>query len=452
MFSQDFLRRSVHSSIAFLLLLVSPLSGQTTTAITNALIIDGFGGTPVENGVLVFRGNQILAVGTSSSVRVPEGATVIDAAGKAVMPGLVDGHIHFMGGWDGQSADMLGIQNYLRSLLYAGVTRALDLGNVLYFIAQIQQEVNEHRLVGPALHYTGPLISGPGTPWALLSLVITDTTQVAGYAEMLADGGVEALKIYPGLSPEQRKAVAEEAEKRSLPLIAHIRPDSEYGDVLRSGIVASAHMPPHEIPDEDIQYMRDHSISCITTLAQYESMTGRRFGDLSFLGHPLIHNTTPPWILEDLKAHGERVTANVDSASAVSIDAFLEGLRNTTKRLMQAGVMLVAGTDAPYPGVFLGEGIHRELELLVESGLSPLEAISAATRNPAVLMNREGVWGTLTPGALADILIIDGDPSSQISDTRRVDMVIQQGQVVDREALVFDLERDPGFRIRRDLQ
>jgi hypothetical protein len=194
MFSQGFLRRSIRSFIALLLFLVSPLSGQTTTAITNALIIDGSGGTPVENGVLVFQGDQILAVGASSSVRVPDGATVIDAAGKAVMPGLVDGHIHFMGGWDGRAVDMLGIQKYLRSLLYSGVTRALDLGNVLYFIAQIQQEVNEHRMDGPALHFTGPFFSGPGSPWPFLSLVITDTTQVPGYAEMLADGGVDALQ------------------------------------------------------------------------------------------------------------------------------------------------------------------------------------------------------------------------------------------------------------------
>lgn len=449
MFSRDHLRRSFHSSILFLLFLASPLSGQAATAITNALIIDGYGGPPVTNGVPVFQGDRILEVGSASGVRVPDGATILDASGKAVLPGLVDGHVHLMGGWDGYAVDMLGIQKYLNSLLYAGVTRALDLGNVLYFIAQLQQEINEHRVVGPALHYAGPLISGPGSPWAFLSLVVTDTTQVPRYADMLANGGVEALKIYPGLSPEQRTALAEEAEKRSLPLIAHIRPGSEYGEVLRSGINASAHLPRHEIPDEDIQYMGRHTISCITTLAQYESMTGRRFGDLSFLSHPLIEHTTAPWILEDLKTHGERVTADVDSASVAQVEALFESLRNTTQRLMEAGVMLVAGTDAPYPGVFFGEGIHRELELLVEAGLSPLDAISAATRNPAILMNQEGVWGTLTAGAVADILIVDGDPSAKISDTRRIDMVIQGGRTVDRESLVFDLERDPGFRIRR---
>jgi imidazolonepropionase-like amidohydrolase len=444
--------RSIRSSIAFLLLLAAPLSGQATTAITNALIIDGYGGTPLENGTLVFRSDRILEVGSASNVRVPDGAIVIDAAGKAVMPGLVDGHIHLMGGWDGYAVDMLGIQKYLNSLLYAGVTRALDLGNVLYFISQIQQEIEGKRMVGPALHYAGPLISGPGSPWAFLSLVVTETMQVPGYAEMLADGGVEALKIYPGLSPEQRTAVAKEAEERSLPLIAHIRPGPGYGDVLRSGIDASAHLPRHEIPDEDVRYMGEHGISCITTLAQYESTTGRRFGDPSFLSDPLIQNTTAPWILEDLKTHADRIAADADSARVVQIEAFFEGLRNTTQRLIQGGVMLVAGTDAPYPGVFFGEGIHRELELLVEAGLPPLDAISAATRNPAMLMNQEGEWGTLSPGAVADILVIDGDPSSRISDTRRVDMVIQGGRLVDRKTLVFDEERDPGFRIRRGPQ
>lgn len=438
--------------LTVILLSTLPLSAQSATAITNALIIDGNGAPPVRNAVLVFEGDRISAVGEASRVTIPAGATVIDAAGKTVMPGLVDGHIHLIGGWDGVSVDMLGIEKYLRSLLYAGVTRVLDQGNVLYFIGQIQQEIAEGNLMGPAIHFAGPLISGPGSPWPFLSLVITDTTQVAPYLEMLVRGGVESLKLYPGLSAEVLGVLSAHAESKALPLIAHIRPGPGYGAVLRSGISASAHLPRHEIPDEDIEYMRDNQISCITTLAQYESMTTRRLNDLAFLANPLVENTTASWILQDLRTYAERVTADADSTRWTQVHTFFDGLENTTGRLRRAGVMLVAGTDAPYPGVFLGEGIHRELELLVEAGLSPLEAISTATKNPAILMKQQGDWGTLTPGALADILIIDGDPSTNISDTRRIETVIQGGQVIDRAMLVFDEKKDRGFRIRANRQ
>ena len=112
--------------------------------------------------------------------------------------------------------------------------------------------------------------------------------------------------------------------------------------------------------------------------------------------------------------------------------------------LQQAGVMLVAGTDAPYPGTLQGEGIHRELELLVEAGLTPLQAISAATRNAARLMEA-GDWGSLAPGKRADILMVRGRPDRVIGDTRNVEMVVQGGRIVDREVLRFDPERDPGF-------
>jgi imidazolonepropionase-like amidohydrolase len=114
--------------------------------------------------------------------------------------------------------------------------------------------------------------------------------------------------------------------------------------------------------------------------------------------------------------------------------------------MWDAGVLITAGTDAPYPGVFLGEGLHRELELLVEAGLSPVQAITAGTLNAARFMGAEGEWGSLEAGKLANILVIDGDPSREISDTRRIDRIIKEGVVLDRESLRYDPARDPGFR------
>jgi len=108
--------------------------------------------------------------------------------------------------------------------------------------------------------------------------------------------------------------------------------------------------------------------------------------------------------------------------------------------------LLAAGTDAPYPGVFQGEGLHRELELLVEAGLQPLQAITLATRNAARLVGGEAQWGTLEPGRRADLLVIDGRPDRRIEDSRRIVMVVQEGRIVDRARLVLDPRRDVEYR------
>lgn len=109
-------------------------------------------------------------------------------------------------------------------------------------------------------------------------------------------------------------------------------------------------------------------------------------------------------------------------------------------------MLIAAGTDAPYPGLFQGEGIHRELELLVESGLTPLQAIRAATYDAARVMHAEEEWGALEPGRRADVIVVSGRPAERISDTRKVDLVIREGRVLDRQALRIDAKRDREFR------
>jgi imidazolonepropionase-like amidohydrolase len=117
------------------------------------------------------------------------------------------------------------------------------------------------------------------------------------------------------------------------------------------------------------------------------------------------------------------------------------------KKLFDAGVLLATGTDAPYPGDFQGEGLHRELELLVDAGLTPLQAIRAATYDAARIMKAESEWGSLAPGRRANVLIVAGRPDQHIRDTRKIDTVILDGKILDRDALRFDPRRDPGFRV-----
>ena len=125
----------------FVSIAAMPLQQQDVTAITNIRILDGHGGDPIRQGVVLFQGDRITAVGPTETISVPAGATVIDGTGKTALPGLADFHTHLVGGWDGDRVDMLGYQRYLNSLLYAGVTTVFDAGNNLPYIQQMHQEI-----------------------------------------------------------------------------------------------------------------------------------------------------------------------------------------------------------------------------------------------------------------------------------------------------------------------
>ena len=130
-------------------------------------------------------------------------------------------------------------------------------------------------------------------------------------------------------------------------------------------------------------------------------------------------------------------------ASAAGFDE----MKRNVKKLLDASVLLAAGTDAPYPGVFQGEALHHELELLVDAGMTPLEAIRTATFNAARIMHAEQEWGSLQAGRLANVVIVVGNPAERISDTRKIETVILNGKILDRNSLRFDAKRDQGFRV-----
>lgn len=157
---------------------IGPAQEVELLAIIHAVIIDGHGKPPIEDGTLVLRAGKIEAVGPATAIKAPANARVIDARGKAVMPGLADMHVHLTGGWDGDSVEMLGFQRYLNALLYAGVTTALDTGNVQPYILQMRQEVAAGRLAGPRIYCAGALIDGADPAWPPLSFAVATVEQI----------------------------------------------------------------------------------------------------------------------------------------------------------------------------------------------------------------------------------------------------------------------------------
>jgi imidazolonepropionase-like amidohydrolase len=263
--------------------------------------------------------------------------------------------------------------------------------------------------------------------------------------EQLAAAGVDALKGYVGLSRPMLDSLVAAGRDHELPVIADLGPaTSSYAT--QAGVAARAHTPTVTWTDEAIAAMVDRGVASITTLAVVESFSRRRVGNLRFLEHPLIARTTPPWFLEELRAAAERQPSSEEAERLARILQRLDTAQANVRRMHEAGVLVVAGTDAPYPGVFQGEGIHRELELLVEAGLTPLQAISTATYNAARLMDADAEWGRIAPGLAGDLVVVRGDPTVDVAATREIMAVIRNGVVLDREALTFESLNDPGFR------
>lgn len=423
----------------------APVRAQTVTAFTGAIVIDGRGGPPLSDATVIVRGTTIDAVGPTASTPIPAGATRIDARGKVLMPGLADMHVHLTGGWDGERTDMLGFPRYMNALLCAGITTVHDLGNSLPYVQQLKQETSAGRLIGPRILMVGGLVDGADPVWPPISFALVSTDQAQGIVRQMKRSGADAIKAYVGLSERLLTALVRAAAADSMRVVADLGASNGSDWGIRAGIAAYAHAPTSPLSDATIGTMRSRGMMNISTLAVFESFAGRRLHDLRFLDEPLLSRSMPPQFVQELRRYAERPTSASENAIAARYAERLTTAMANVRRMHAAGVPIVAGTDSPYPGVFFGEGLHRELELLVEAGLTPLEAISAATSNAARFAH-DATWGTIEAGKRADLLLIDGRPHERISDTRRIVGLMQRGQLLDRNQLVFSALHDVGLR------
>jgi len=428
-----FLRLAV---LGFGLLAFDLASNSQVTAITHARLIDGTGAAPVEDATILIEGRTIKAIG-DAALKVPTGARILDAQGQSVLPGLADLHVHLVGGWDGENTDILGYQNYMNALLYAGVTTVLDTGNVPPFVLQLRAAIANGQVLGPRIYCVGPLIDGADPVWGPISVALTSRSQVPKVVSQLAAEKVDLVKLYAGLSDLQVQEMSAEAKKHDLRTVIDQWSRNGSMDLMNEGISGFAHLPFDRISDDAVKLARDKKIFFLSTLAVQESFLGRRLRDLRFVDDPLIADTMPSSQRKALLTESQEPIKPEDQQRYDAALAKFQSAESNVKRLWDAGVLIAAGTDAPYPGDSQGEGLHRELELLVESGLTPMQAIQAATRNAALVLHAESEWGTLEPGKLANMILVHGHPDQEISQSRRITAVIKEGRVLDRDKLKF---------------
>jgi hypothetical protein len=250
------------------------------------------------------------------------------------------------------SCDVLGYQIYLNSFLYSGVTTVLDTGNVPPFILQLRATVASRTIKGPRIYCVGPLIDGPDPIWASISVAITSKYQIPSIVAQLKSDRVDLLKLYSGLSDRLVRGISAEGKKNNLRTIIDQGYRNGSIDLMDEGIAGFAHLPSREVSDDVINHAKDKSIFFISTLILGEQDTLSRLQDLRYLQDPLVADVTPPSQLQGLRELAQKSLASADQEHLRQSQLRFQGAESNVKRLWDIGVLLAAGTDAPYPVIF----------------------------------------------------------------------------------------------------
>lgn len=453
------------------------------TIISGVRVIDGLGNEPAENQDIVVVDGKITGIGPSGSLEAPGGALRIDGSGQTAMPGLIDMHIHLKGGWTGGNAmpekysagtTDPEVQQTLSAFLYSGVTTVFDVGDPTKLMVQFRERINGGELIGPRFFTTGMVFSQAPSGWdgavyaesvgepdpSLLSTKVISPDDEENFR--LLDDYVEndIIKLYSGISGLGATFLLQQAKKRGIRAVADLWQLNMDADWMRmTGLDAWAHSSPFPVSQEANEWMAANDRFVIATANVGEKMSGLRVREdpeQSFFDIPLIIDIWGEEVVRDFYASYPDVRHNLyegqESFYQVYNFGALTGFRDAflinIKNAWDAGVLVAGGTDAPaYPTLWSGESMHRELELFVMAGLTPVDAIKGCTYNAARILQREDDFGSLQVGLSADILIAEGNPAENISHSRNVQHVILRGEQIDRDSLKYKTQ--PSLREKR---
>jgi imidazolonepropionase-like amidohydrolase len=424
------------------LALTAPAPAQTLV-LAGGRLIDGYGGPPLENAVIVIEGKTIKAVGREGVVPIPAGAKVIDTNGYTVMPGLMDMHVHLMivghgdyDHWDATYPDRFRdviMPIAAKELLMAGVTTARDLGAPLEEIVTVKRRIEAGEIPGPRMFVSGPFLQKTTTPLeAKFRWVVKDPEDGRKKVRTIIEGGADVIKLIDQdqMTLEEVKAIVDEAHKLGHPVVAHAHRSEEIRQGLRAGVDNFEHTGLGTKPgyEEDVlQMMRERNASLYWTptvepllLFEQTKQNPERIDDQR------LKADLPPDIYKDVH----------DSIREVSrLDYFrlvprrVPMLANKFRQLRESGVTILVGTDSGVPLNFHFDSTWRELKAFVDFGMPAMDAIRAATYWPAQFLKRPDL-GTIAEGKMADVIVVDGDPLTDMTSLRHLVHVIKEGKVV----------------------
>jgi len=425
------------------------------------ILIDDVTILDVATGALTAHRNVLVAgdrIKDIESTPIPAaGALVVDGKGATLVPGLIDMHGHTGSSsapaWSGEFPDP---ELNLRAFLYCGVTTVLDPGDMDNEAFKRREKLRRGELLGPHVYAAGPLVTARGghpvavlrelAPWWIRWYLIphytrqVDTPEEARKAAIeIAELGADVMKLVvdrvPAEAPRIRNdvlaAAVEAARSRKLRAVAHIGTTEDALDAARAGIAMWMHgVYKERVPDDAVATLAAFHIPMVATIGVFESYA--LLGQGPRVPTPLEQETVAP---ETLSAF-DRIPAGFNT----QFRPFIESLRplrpawrDNVRRLRAAGVTILAGSD-PQSGVFPGAALHRELGYLTEAGLTPAEAIRAATLDAARFLadGPEPDFGSVEVGKRADLLLVEGDPTKDLTALSRIRLLIQDGALIER--------------------
>jgi Amidohydrolase family len=404
-------------------------------AVEHVRLFDSEQATTREDQTVVINGERITMVGPSAATDVPKDAQRIDGTGKTLLPGLFDMHAHL------QPLD--GLLN-----IASGVTSARDMGNDIEELKHIQSQWDSGVAIGPRIWKAG-FIDGHGQFQAPTGLYADTAEEAQAAVNRYADFGYVQIKVYSSLKPEFVPGIVKTAHERGLRVSGHIPNGMIASQFVEDGAdevqhinfiflnflasqvkdtrtperftavganAAKLDLQSKEVNDF-IELLQKHHTTVDVTLTAFEGMFTGRPGKLSPDFAP-VSNRLPAQVLRGAYTGGLPVTKQNDQLYKDSYDAMLR----MTKRMYDAGIPILAGTDAT-AGIML----HRELELEVRAGIPPAKALQIATFNAARLLKQENEIGSIAPGKRADFVLVEGNPAEHISDIRRCRLVMKNG-------------------------
>lgn len=431
-------------------------------ALTHVRVIDGTGAAPSEDQTIVLRDGQIVAVGAAASTTTPPQARVIDLTGKSVLPGLVMLHEHLYYPTGPGVYGQLG-QSFVRLYLAGGVTTMRTGGNMNGFMdITLKRRVEAGEAAGPTIDATMPYVNGPNQFVQMND--VQSEERARKHVTYWADEGATSVKAYMQISRAALGAAIREAHARGMKVTGHLcsvtyAEAAALGiDNLEHGFFAATDFVTDKQPDvcpgqgRGQQSLVDLDPKGVAFQTLVRTLIEKRVAitsTLTVFEAGQAARPVPPGIevlLPELRTQYEQNRARSAANTTSIMPKLFPKAMALEREFARAGGLLVAGTDPTGGGgVVPGFSNHRQLELLVEAGFTPLEAISIGTRNGARYLGQEARIGTIAPGMQADLLIVNGDPSRTIADVRKVELVFRKGVGFDPQKLIASVAGKVGL-------
>lgn len=422
-----------------------------TTALTDCTLIDPHSGQVAPHSTIIMRGDRITARGPTASTPIPAGTRIVRAPGKFVIPGLWDMHVH-VGAIE---------EDWFPLYLANGVTGLREMAaaeNNAPRQRQYQQDLASGRRLGPQLLWTLFSMDAPA---------IGNASQARAEVARRAAMGLSYIKVYNGLSRDAYFAIADECRKRGLQMVGHIPDQISASEVARARQASVEHLdgvllacsrreaearwsllhgryPVKMLLDTFDSAKADALIESFRAGSVWQTPT-LVIHSIAGLGldRRLPGNIPIQYARRDyLKAWPrESLETPLPGTDADSARRLLVVYKDLVRRMDQRGVHILAGTDTPYPYCLPGFALHEELALLVDAGLSPMAALKAATWNPAEFLHVTQDYGSIEPGKVADLVLLDADPLISIHNTTRLWAIVRKGHLIDSGSLRLMLER-----------